>query len=147
MGLSASLQAEGKDVDLKTTPEAVQQAVAAALQGGKVDDVEAMTREGKTYYKVDVDRKGADGKKQEISLFLNAEGEVLRTKEDSSLAEAPAAVQAAAKALEATEGKVDDVDKITKGDKVSYMVEFDNDKKHLFDEKGEKLQFKKKQAN
>lgn len=110
--------AGAKDIKLADAPAAVQATIKANSRGGTVDDVEQIQIKGSTVYIADIDLKGD----HDLTLRINPEGALMQTKEDLPLASAPEPVREALKKLG---GRVDDIDKITVGEKVSYAVDLE----------------------
>lgn len=115
-----------KDITLAECPASVQQAINQNLAGGTLDEVDLVSIQGQNLYVAEVKLPTAQ---RERKLYLNASGTVIKVRDDISLGEAPAAVQDAAKKLASTTGRVDDVEKETAGDKVTYRVEIDRQDK------------------
>ncbi|WP_051946123.1 hypothetical protein [Verrucomicrobium sp. BvORR106] len=115
-----------KDITLAECPASVQQAINQNLAGGTLDEVDLVSIQGQSLYVAEVKLPTAQ---RERKLYLNASGTVIKVRDDIALSDAPAAVQDAAKKLASTTGRVDDVEKETAGDKVTYRVEIDRQDK------------------
>ncbi|TLD72440.1 hypothetical protein FEM03_03545 [Phragmitibacter flavus] len=128
--------ADDDDLKLSQTPEAVQATVRDNLRGGKVDDIDRVQLEGRTMYKVEVDlpdRKGGDD--DDLKLYIDADGKLLKSREDMAFSALPAAVQTAARNQG---GEIEDVERVSANGTVSYEVEFDDpDLTIVFSESGE----------
>lgn len=107
-----------RDIRLADCPEAVRNVIQSNARDGKVKEVEVHQREGKTIYVAEVDLKGGI----DLNLYVSAEGSLLKTKEDMRLADAPEAVRTT---LQGLGGRVDDLDKITEGETVTYDADIE----------------------
>src|SRR5690606_40624757 len=90
----------------------------------RIDDIDRVSVEGRTYYKVEIDFR-ADQKKNDVDLYIAEDGTLLKTREDIRLDQAPAKVQEAAAKLAGQGGRDDDIERETVDGKVTYHVEID----------------------
>ncbi|MFC7336256.1 hypothetical protein ACFQY0_03630 [Haloferula chungangensis] len=116
---------DGRDVSLADCPAPVRATIEANTRGGRVDEVEHYKTGAQERYVADVDLPGD----LDLSIYVHADGTLLKTREDIPKKDYPAF---AATLASARGGKVDDVDKeIVKG-KTTYRIEVDrNDKPDL----------------
>ncbi|MCW1924985.1 hypothetical protein OKA05_20650 [Luteolibacter arcticus] len=110
--------AAARDIRLADCPEPVRQTIQTNSRDGKIEEVEMIERQGKTIYIADIDLKGG----YDLNLYVSAEGSLVKTTEDIRLAAAPEAVRTALRGLG---GRVDDLDKITEGNTVSYDADIE----------------------
>jgi uncharacterized membrane protein YkoI len=108
------------DVRLADCPAAVRATIQENQRDGRVDEVEMYQIEGKSLYVAEVDLPNH----RDLKIHVRADGSLLKTREDSALAEVPEAVRQAASARLGG-GTVDDVDKETVGKTVTYHIEVD----------------------
>lgn len=113
---------QARDIRLKDCPAAVQKTIKANLKGGVIDDIERKKINGSTRYVVDIDGpKGRD-----ITFHIGPKGKVLLKSEDITYGQAPAAVRKTITRLaKEVGGKVDDVDRITQKNVVTFSVDID----------------------
>ncbi|MCW1885575.1 hypothetical protein OKA04_12620 [Luteolibacter flavescens] len=110
--------AASRDIRLADCPEPVRNVIQSNARDCKIEEVEVFQREGKTIYIAEVDLKGGI----DLNLYVSAEGALLKTKEDIRLADAPEAVRTT---LQGLGGRVDDLDKITEGETVTYDADIE----------------------
>ena len=110
--------AAARDVKLADCPEPVRTTIQANSRDGKIEDVELIERQVKTTYIADIDLKGG----LDLNLYISSDGTLVKTSEDIRLADAPEAVRAT---LQGLGGRVDDIDKITEGNTVTYDADID----------------------
>jgi uncharacterized membrane protein YkoI len=137
--LGAAQAADPNEVALASCPAPVQAAIESHKQGGKLDEIKLINVEGRQLYVVDLDLAG----KRDLKLHVTADGAVVKTREDVSLAQAPVAVKTAAEKLVPTGGHIEDVEKEVANGKTTYVVEIDvkngTDIKAVFAEDGSVL--------
>lgn len=133
-----SLKAE--DVPLAACPAPVQTTINANTEGGRVNEVEVSRQGGTITYIAEV----ALGRPlRERKVYVTAEGNLLKIRDDISLGDTPEAVQKAARKLAGESGRIEEVEKETANGRVIYFVEIDrpanagNDVKAAFNEQGE----------
>ena len=114
-------QAGAREIRLNDCPPAVQATIRENMREGKLDEIEAYTLQGKSLYVAEVELP----EDRDLKVHVAADGALIKTREDSSLAEVPAAVQTAVEGIVTNGGKVDDVDKETTGKTVTFHVEID----------------------
>lgn len=110
--------AAARDIRLADCPEPVRNTIQTNARDGKIEDVEVIERQGKTTYIADVDLKGG----LDLNLYISADGTLIKTSEDIRLADAPEAVRTT---LQGLGGRVDDIDKITTGNTVTYDADIE----------------------
>lgn len=110
--------AAARDIRLADCPDPVRKTIEANARDGKIEEVEMIERQGKTTYIADIDLKGG----LDLNLYISAEGTLIKTSEDIRLADAPEAVRTT---LQGLGGRVDDIDKITEGNTVTYDADVD----------------------
>lgn len=108
------------EVRLADCPSAVQATIQQNSRDGRLDEIESYSIQGKMLYVAEVELAGG----RDLKIHVAADGALVKTREDSTLAEAPESVR---KAVEAklNGGIADDVDKETVGQTVTYHVEID----------------------
>ena len=114
----ATAQVERREVRLAECPQPVQDTVNTTARGGHIDEVDVIGIEGKVIYIAEVELP----RDRDLKVYVSGNGALVKTLEDISLREAPEAVRTAAQGLG---GSVDDVDKETHGETVTYHVEID----------------------
>ena len=121
---ASTLAAHAKSVTLAEVPPAVQETIKANVRGATIEEIDVLTVDGRTLYVSEVDLPGD----RDLDVHVSAEGQLIKTKEDIVITEAPAAVQDAVKKLEAEGGKLDDIDKEVAAGKATYHVDINRDK-------------------
>lgn len=118
--LTLACHAGAAEIRLADCPAAVRATIQQNSRGGHIDEVESHGIEGRTLYVAEVDLPGG----RDLKIHVAADGALLKTREDSAIAEVPEAVR---KAVEARLGGgiADDVDKETGGTVVTWHVEID----------------------
>lgn len=141
---AAQSQVSKKEVALADCPVAVQDTIKANLGKGTLDDIEAVTRDGSTLYKAEVDLPGDD----DLKLYISEQGSLVKTVTEVPLSALPAAGQDALKALATGTDKIEDTEKHVEGDKTSFQAEIDRengpDLKVVLDQNGVILSQKEK---
>lgn len=117
---SSALAFEKREVRLENTPAAVQSTIAANTGNGKLDEVDRVSFDGKTFYIAEIDMPGDN----DIDLYISEDGTLTRSVQEIPRKDVPEAVTRAAEAA-ANGGKIDDIDKETAGETVTYHVEID----------------------
>ena len=112
--------AAAAEVRLADCPPAVQTTIQQHSRDGRIDEIESYSIQGKMLYVAEVELAGD----RDLKIHVAADGALMKTREDSTLAEVPEAVR------KAVEGKLnggvaDDVDKETAGSSITYHVEID----------------------
>lgn len=118
---STTIAAQAVEVRLKDCPAPVRATIESKLQGGKLDDIDRVTRNGTTRYIVDIDGPA----RRDITFHLTPAGAVVFTSEDINLSQAPKAVRTAVANLLKSGWKVDDVDRETTAGSVRFRVDID----------------------
>lgn len=116
----SGMPAMAAEVRLSDCPPEVQKTIRENSRSGKIDEIESFAIQGKTLYLAEVELPND----RDLKIHVNADGTLVKTREDSSLAEAPEAVK---KAVEAKlgGGVADDVDKEVTGNAVEFHVEIE----------------------
>lgn len=136
-GIAAPTLMADEPVNLAAYPAAVQATIQSHLQGGKLDEIERYQFDGRTLYKVEIDLKGD----RDLDLYIDGKGGLVKTKEDISFKDLPAAVKDATRQL-SPRGKVDDVERITAAGGTTYRVEIEDELEVEFAADGRILQKK-----
>lgn len=110
--------AAARDVELSDTPEQVRSTIVQNSNNGTIDEIDLIAIEGKVIYIAEIEFP----QDREVKIYVAGDGALMKTREDVHLREAPEPVRSAILGLE---GSVDDVDKETVGEKVSYHIELD----------------------
>jgi hypothetical protein len=106
-----------KKIGYQDLPASVQKAVPAETKGAEIKGYNQETEKGKTFYEVEtmLNRMGRD-------LLFDASGVLVEVEEEIALNSIPAAAKAAIEKRTAN-GKVNKVERVTKGQSVSYEAE------------------------
>lgn len=125
LGLSSSGFAadflKKREIRPDQAPPSVQTSIQEHLQNGKLDELEKVTLDGKTIYIAEIKLP----QKRDLDLYFAEDGSLIKSAEEIDLADVPAAVRTAVEALAATNGKIDEIDKITVGGTVTFHFEID----------------------
>ncbi len=114
--LSAS--ADGLDIRLADCPAAVQTTIQNKLGNGRLDEVERLAIEGKEIYIAKIDLPG----NHDLRIYIDGAGKMVKMIEEIAAKKLPDAVRTA---LEKIGGRLDDIEKISEGETVTYQVEID----------------------
>ena len=106
-----------REIRLDECPQAVQSTVRDHARDGRIDEVDLIEIEDNTIYIAEAEFS----QDRDMKIYVSGNGALIKTVEDVPLAEVPAAVAEAARKL----GSIDEVDKETRGDAVTYHVEVD----------------------
>jgi uncharacterized membrane protein YkoI len=112
-----SAQDGRRELRLEECPRPVQAAVQDNARGGRIDDVDLIMIEGRQIYVAEVDLP----RDRELKIYIAGNGSLMKTIEEILLSELPETVRDAAQAL----GPVEDVEKETSGQTLTYHVEID----------------------
>ena len=112
--------ANAAEVRLADCPPAVQATIQQNSRDGRLDEIESYSIQGKALYVAEVELAGD----RDLKIHVAADGTLVKTREDATLAEVPAAVRTAVEG-KLNGGVADDVDKETAGSTVTYHVEID----------------------
>jgi len=115
---TALLQAQA--LPLSDAPAAVQETIRQNQRKGVLDELNAITVNGRTLYVAEIELGGD----RDLHLHVAANGALLKTREDIPLRQAPEAVRQAIKNA-AGGGNVDDLDLEVSGDKRTYHADID----------------------
>ncbi len=115
---SPKLFADDDTVNLAAYPTAVQQAIQANLQGGKLDEIKTVRIDGRTLYKVEVDLK----RDRDLNLYIGGDGQIMKTRKEIALSAAPKVVRDAAKAVG---GKIEEIEEVVSQGTTTYLVELE----------------------
>lgn len=128
--------AAAADIALAACPAPVQATIRNSDQGGRLDDIKSVTVNGRTLYVVEFDLAG----NRDLKLHITSDGTIVKSREELTMAQLPAAVRLAAEKMVPAGGKVDDIDKEVADGRTTYLVEIDrpntNDLKIVFSEDG-----------
>jgi uncharacterized membrane protein YkoI len=114
----ASAQMERREVHLGECPQPVQATVNANARGGHIEEVDVIGIEGKTIYIAEI----ALSRHRDLKVYVSGNGALLKTLEEMFFREIPEPVRTAAQGIG---GAVDDIEKETRGEAVTYHVEID----------------------
>lgn len=114
----ASHGADAGEIRLEDCPAAVKATINDNAAQGTLDEVERYSIDGKVIYIAEFDLPG----KLDLKLYLSGDGKLLKTRTEIPLKDAPEAVR---QAIAKLEGTLDDVERVTEGKKVTYLVEMD----------------------
>lgn len=112
--------AYGEDIQLSACPPIVQATIQQYQRDGKLEEVEANTAEGQTWYVADVELAGD----RDLKIHVRSDGSLIKTSEKIALTDVPDAVQASVNQAVAT-GKVDEVHRVTANGVTTYKIEID----------------------
>ena len=101
---------------LNRAPAAVQSTVREQARGGRLEDFETITIDGKTIYIAETDRP------HDLKIYVAESGVLIKVREEIPVAKTPAAVLEAARGAG---GVIDEVTKETSGRSETYQVEID----------------------
>lgn len=118
------MTASAKELRLADCPPAVQQIIQANARAGTIDEIDAITVEGRTLYIAEVDLPRAGN----LNIHISDTGALLKTREEMRLEDVPPAVQEAVKRITSAGGQVDDVEKEIANGVDTYEVEIDRPK-------------------
>lgn len=112
--------ASAAEIRLDDCPPAVQKTIKDNSRGGHIDEIESYSIQGKQLYVAEVELSSD----RDLKIHVASDGALVKTREDSSMADAPEAVR---KTVESKlgGGRADDVDKEVKGSAVTYYVEIE----------------------
>lgn len=114
----ASARTQRREIRLTDCPQAVQSTIQGNARGGHIDEVDFISIDGKDIYIAEVEQP----QDRDLKVYVSGNGTLVKTLEDIALSEAPEAVRNAVQGLG---GRIDDVDKETAGQVVSYHLEID----------------------
>jgi hypothetical protein len=121
--LRTTFTLHAKELKLDECPANVQETIRANARGGKVDEVNAITLDDITLYWTEVD---VPERREDLKLLVGSDGELIKTREEIDLADAPAAVREAARKLVPEGGELDDgVDREVSGGKAAYALQIE----------------------
>ena len=106
---------------LDACPAVVREAVLRAAGSDRVEKVRAVRRGEQTLYLADIDRDGD----HDLKLQVLATGEVVRRTEELPVDRLPAPVKQALESLAGTDGRIEEIKKISEGAKDHFKVEID----------------------
>ena len=108
----------GKELRLDACPQAVRETIIAHAREGRVEEVDLIEIEDKQIYIAEVDL----ARDIDLKIFVDGKGVLLKTREDVAGGDTPGFI---AGIVAKTGGALDDVEKETAGDKVTYHVGID----------------------
>ncbi len=118
---STTLAAQAVEVRLQDCPAPVRATIQSKLQGGKLDDIDKVVKNGTTRFIVDIDGPA----RRDITFHITPAGQIVFTSEDISLSQAPKAVRNAVAKLITSGRKLDDIDRETTSGTVRFRVDID----------------------
>ena len=121
LAIALATTATAREIRLRDCPPGVRQTIEARLEGGKLDDIDRIVRDGKERYIVEIEGPG----RRDLTLRLTPAGDVLRETEDLTFKQCPAAVRQAIHSLLKKGHSIDDIDRETTAGGVRYRVEID----------------------
>lgn len=113
--------ADKNEIDLADTPNAVQEAVLDATAQGELDEIELKHFQGQAVYVAEIDLPG----KRDLDVFVTADGRVVRTEQEITLAELPAEVRNTLQQQVGRSGKLEDLSRVTVGKTVTFWAEIE----------------------
>ena len=114
----ASARTQRREIRLTDCPQAVQSTIQGNARGGHIDEVDFISIDGKDIYIAEVELP----QDRDLKVYVLGNGTLVKTLEDIALSEAPEAV---GKAVHGLGGTIDEVEKETAGQAVTYHVEID----------------------
>lgn len=109
------------EIDLADTPNAVQEAILDASARGELDELELEHFQGQAVYVAEIDLPG----KRDLDVYVAADGRVVRTEEELTLAELPAEVRSTLQQQVGRSGKLEDISRVTVGKTVTFWAEIE----------------------
>ncbi|HAL70833.1 MAG TPA: hypothetical protein DCP71_03580 [Verrucomicrobiales bacterium] len=116
-----SSMAYAEEIPLTACPAPVQETLRSNLHGGTLDEVNLIAIEGRSLYIAEVDLPGG----RDLRIHIGPDGSLLKTREEITLAETPAAVQEAVRRLMPAGGRLADVDREVVAGTTTFRVEID----------------------
>jgi hypothetical protein len=107
-----------RDMPLKNCPAPVQATINANARGGVVEEVDAISIDGREIYIADVDLPGD----LDLKIYVAGDGALVKIREDVPLADTPISITQAVAKLG---GTIDEVDKETRDKTVTWHLEID----------------------
>lgn len=139
---STTLATQAVEVRLQDCPPGVRATIEAKLQGGKLDDIDRVQKNGTTRFIVDIDGPAH----RDVTFHLTPAGKVVFTSEDLNLNQCPKAVRTSIQNLLKSGWKIDDIDRETTGGTLRFRVDIDRnndrDLEFLISRSGKVLQRK-----
>lgn len=110
--------ASAAEIRIEECPPAVQATIQQNSRSGLIEEVESYAIQGKTLYVAEVELP----MDRELKIHVAADGALMKTREDTALAEVPEAVRSTVRSKIAG-GSVDDVEKLVVGQTVTFHIE------------------------
>lgn len=107
LGLGPAASADN-EIRLDECPPAVARTITDNARGGKIDEIDVISIQGKTLYVAEVDLP----RDRDLKIHVAGDGTLLKTREDITLAIVPGAVR---DTLESFGGRIDDLEMETAG--------------------------------
>lgn len=123
LSLSGLLLASEKPVKMKDLPPAVQKTVSEQIKPAELKGLTKETENGQTMYEAET---RVNGKTRDI--LIDASGAVVEVEEETTLDAIPAPARTAIESATAG-GKINKVEKITKGSDIAYEAAYKKDGK------------------
>lgn len=118
---SSTLAATAVEIRLKDCPPGVRSTITAKLDGGVIDEINRVEKNGVTRYVVDID--GPLGR--DITFRMTPAGRVIFTTEDVKLSDCPPAVRKSIQNLLQVGWRIDDIDREVNAQGIRFRVDFD----------------------
>jgi uncharacterized membrane protein YkoI len=122
--VSNTFAAHAVEIRLQDCPPGVKATIEAELDGGRIDEIDRVQRNGTTRYIVDLDGPA----RRDITLHLTPAGKVVFSTEDVNLSQCPPAVRASIRKLLKSGWRIDDIDREVSGNTIRFRVDFDRTK-------------------
>ena len=100
----------------QSAPEAVRKTVLAEARDGVIDELEIHRIEGRAIYVAEVEHPA------DLKIHVDESGRLIRVSEEIDATQLPQAVRAA---IDAENGRIDDLEKQTADGKVTYLAEIE----------------------
>lgn len=140
--LSTTLAIQAKEISYQDCPAGVRSAIKAQLNGGKIDEIDRVEKNGATRYIVEIDGPA----RRDVTFHITPAGTIVFTSEDITLSQAPKAVRTAIQDLLKSGRKLDDIDREITSAGTRYRVDIDRknfqDLEYLLASSGKVLQRK-----
>jgi hypothetical protein len=107
-----------RDMPLKHCPAPVQSTINANARGGTVEEVDAISIDGREIYIADVDLPAG----LDLKIYVAGDGALVKTREDVPLVDTPATIT---QAVARFGGNIDEVNKETRGKTITWHLEID----------------------
>jgi hypothetical protein len=115
--------ANAREIRLEDCPVGVQRSIEAKLEGGRVDDIESVIRNGKIRYVVDIEGPV----RRDLTVHMSPSGRVIFESEDLTFRQCPVEVQKTISRLlkMKVSWSLDDIDQVTNSKGTRFHVDID----------------------